>query len=207
MYNDKKIYVIRCLAIVILWIIGGVWVFGCAEKKVPETSLETVLLDSIVVKEYQGKKLSILCTTGADSSKSAELIEVDNYSLDLNGLVASAQACTYNEVLMFPHYRKVVTIESGEWTETIDFEGVMVSELVGKAGPLSEAKSIVFRARDGYEAIFPLEYILENRIILAYKANGKCLSPEGGYPFILVSERQKGQEWVKWVTEIEVIGY
>jgi len=49
-----------------------------------------------------------------------------------------------------------------------------------------------------------LDYIVNNDIILGYKINGVTLTPETGYPFILVAEDKWGYKWAKWITKIEI---
>ncbi len=194
------------VVLLVLSISGWICLFGCSEKKVSDVSSDPMVLDSVEVKGYQGKKLSILCTSREDGTKAPELIDTVSYTLSIMGMVASVQAYTYEEVLNYRHYRKFITLKSETWTERIDCEGVLVSELVGRAGPLPEARGIIFRAQDGYEMSFTLDYILKNKVIIAYKLNSNLLTPEGGYPFILISETQHGEDWVKWITEIELVG-
>jgi DMSO/TMAO reductase YedYZ molybdopterin-dependent catalytic subunit len=119
-------------------------------------------------------------------------------------MVAEEREYTYDEVLKFKRCKKVVTLQSDSWEDTVELEGVLVSELIGGTGVLPEAEGISFRASDGYEALFSLNHLSENQIILVYGINGESLTPEGGYPFILAAETVRGQDWVKWVTEIEV---
>ena len=50
----------------------------------------------------------------------------------------------------------------------------------------------------------PLDYIIDNDIIIAYKMNDIALPPERGFPFELVAEDKWGYKWIKWVTKIEL---
>ena len=63
---------------------------------------------------------------------------------------------------------------------------------------------MIFRASDGYSTALPLDYIVQNDIILAYKMNGVPLLPQTGWPFMLVAQSQYGYKWIKWITSIEV---
>ena len=69
---------------------------------------------------------------------------------------------------------------------------------------MSTAKIIIFHAYDGYTTSFPINYILDNNILLAYKANEIILPPNRGFPFTLVAESKWGYKWIKWVTKIEI---
>ena len=71
--------------------------------------------------------------------------------------------------------------------------GILVKDLIGKDNIISTAKIIIFHAYDGYTTSFTINYILDNNILLAYKANEIILPPNRGFPFTLVAES-------KWVT-------
>jgi DMSO/TMAO reductase YedYZ molybdopterin-dependent catalytic subunit len=79
-----------------------------------------------------------------------------------------------------------------------------VGDLLEKAMPTSEAKVVIFHAYDGYTTSFPIEYIMNNNILMAYKMNDVNIPPERGYPFELVAESKWGYKWIKWITEIEL---
>ena len=63
---------------------------------------------------------------------------------------------------------------------------------------------MIFYAYDGYSTSMPLDYIIENDIMLAHKMNSVTLPTERGFPFQLVAEEKWGYKWVKWVTKIEL---
>ncbi len=86
----------------------------------------------------------------------------------------------------------------------IVWEGVLVRDLLEKAKPLPGAKIIIFHAQDGYTTSLPLDYIMNNDIIMAYKMNEVTLPAERGFPFQLVAESKWGYKWIKWITEIEL---
>jgi len=178
---------------------------GCAKKAVPETIVDPVMLDSVVVANYEGKKLASVCAESDREGKIAEQIDIDEYRLGIFGSVASPQVHTCEEMLRLPHYQKSITLESVEgWAETIVFEGVLVSDVIGNAGPLPEAHQAVFRSQDGFEASCPIDSLLRKKILLGFAKDGAPLTPEGGYPFLLVAESIHGPDWVKWVTEMEL---
>ena len=102
-------------------------------------------------------------------------------------------------------YKKVVTLDCVEgWSVTILWEGVLVRDLLAQAKPLPEAKVIIFHAYDGYTTSLPIDYIMNNDIIMAYQMNEVTLPPERGFPFQLVAESKWGYKWIKWITEIEL---
>jgi len=81
---------------------------------------------------------------------------------------------------------------------------MLVRELIAESSPLPSTKVVIFHAYDGYTTSFPLNYIMGNDIMMAYKMNEFALPPERGYPFQLVAESKWGYKWIRWITEIEL---
>jgi len=84
------------------------------------------------------------------------------------------------------------------------WEGILVKDLLETADVSENAKTVIFHAYDGYTTSFPVEYIVDNNITLAYKLNNVTLPQERGFPFQLVAKSKWGYKWIKWVTEIEL---
>ncbi len=163
-------------------------------------------LGPVEVREYQGEDLSSINDFRENSIKGPQHVDIEDYQLQITGLVESPQSYSYDEVLnTFTGYKKVVTLHCVEgWDVTILWEGVLVEELLAAAGPLPEAKIAIFHAYDGYTSSLFLDYITEHDILMAYKMNEVTLPPERGFPFTLVAESKWGYKWVKWITEIEL---
>jgi DMSO/TMAO reductase YedYZ molybdopterin-dependent catalytic subunit len=49
-----------------------------------------------------------------------------------------------------------------------------------------------------------MSYIIQNNIMIAFKMNNVTLTPDIGWPFMLVAQNQSGYKWIKWITEIDV---
>jgi len=84
------------------------------------------------------------------------------------------------------------------------WKGVLLQDIMGKAGIQSGANTVIFHSVDGYTTSLPLETIISGQLILAYGANGLTLPVEMGYPFIFVAENKQGYKWARWVSEIEL---
>ena len=114
-------------------------------------------------------------------------------------------AYTFDDVVNHQEYQKVVTIYCVEgWNATILWEGILVKDLLNDAGVAPGAQVVIFFASDGYSTSLPLDYIVQNNIMIAYKMNGVPLLPETGWPFMLIAQSQYGYKWIKWITQIEV---
>jgi DMSO/TMAO reductase YedYZ molybdopterin-dependent catalytic subunit len=191
----KKIYLIVVLFVVVLGI------FLALEN----IQNRTITLDTAEVRQYQGEDLSSVNDFRENSIKGPQYVDINSYRLQITGLVQRPVNYTYEEAKNFTTYRKVVKLDCVEgWSVNILWEGVLVSDLIREAGPLPQANTIIFHAVDGYTTSFPLDYVKNNQIILAYKMNNATIPPERGYPFQLVAESKWGYKWIKWVDEIEL---
>ena len=173
----------------------------------PVTALdETKELEAVEIREYQGESLSSVNDFRENSIKGPQHIDIEDYRLNITGLVDNPQTYTYDEVVSKNQlYKKVVTLDCVEgWSATILWEGPLVRDLLEEAGLQADAKIIIFHAQDGYTTSMPIEYITDNDIIMAYKMNDIALPAERGFPFQLVAESKWGYKWIKWITEIEL---
>ncbi len=184
-------------AATILLVLAVILVSGCVQ--------EPIHLNGTEIREYQGEFLSSVNDFRENSIKGPQEVSLDGYTLGIFGLVEEPRNLTYEEVLGMQAYEKVVTLHCVEgWSVTILWEGVLVEDLLDEAGVLDEADTVIFHAYDGYTTSLPLEYVIENEIIIAYKMNGVTLPPERGFPFQLVAEDKLGYKWIKWITGIEL---
>lgn len=163
-------------------------------------------LSAVEVRSYEGEELSSVNAFRENSIRGPQQVDIANYRLTVGGLVKTPRVYTYDEVLgHYPHYSKVVTLNCVEgWDATILWEGVLVKDIVSDAGADPRATTIIFTARDGYTTSFPLAYVTENEILMAYKMNNVTLPVERGYPFQLVAEDKWGYKWIKWIEKIEL---
>jgi DMSO/TMAO reductase YedYZ molybdopterin-dependent catalytic subunit len=163
-------------------------------------------LGSVEIGEYEGEKLSSIDDFRENSIIGPQVVDRETYRLTVDGLVESPAQYSYDEVINgYQGYKKVVTLDCVEgWSVNILWEGVLVRDLLEQSGVLPEAKVIIFHANDGYTTSFPVEYVLDNDILMAYKINGITLPTERGFPFQLVAESKWGYKWIKWIDGIEL---
>lgn len=191
--NSKKLLLI--VIILILIVVGS---FFIKPSNIQQ-------LKNVEVKQYQGQNLSSISDFRENSIKGPQFIDIKNYKLSVVGLVDKNLSLNYDQVLNHNKYSKVVTLNCVEgWSVKILWEGVLLKDLLNEAGIKQGSNTIIFYSQDGYSSSLPLDYIVNNNIILAYKMNGVNIPPERGFPFMLVAEDKWGYKWVKWITKIEV---
>jgi len=193
---DRKILIILVVVII------AALLFVAVEYQ-KESS--TVKLSGVEVKDYHGQKLSSVNDFRENSIKGPQYINISNYQLEITGLVQNPRNYTYDEVLNHTAYEKVVSLDCVEgWDVTILWQGILISDLLKEAKPLPTGTTVIFYANDNYTTSFPIEYLYDKQILLAYKMNNVTIPPERGYPFMVVAESKWGYKWIKWVTKIEI---
>ena len=158
------------------------------------------------IREYEGQDLSSIGDFRENSIKGPQQVNESTYHLTITGLVNETLEYTYSDVINgFQKYQKIVTLNCVEgWSVKILWEGFLLKDLLNEDGINPDAVVVIFYAYDGYSTALPLDYILNNDILIAYKMNGLTLPPERGFPFQLVAESRLGYKWIKWITQIEL---
>jgi DMSO/TMAO reductase YedYZ molybdopterin-dependent catalytic subunit len=193
-------------AITLVAAVGAVVLLATSSE--PVERLHPTLEDAAAaqVLEHDGQALSSILDSREKSISGPRYIDPAGYSLSIVGLVRSDTTLSYEQVIADHEiHQRVATLDCEEgWGVTLLWEGVLVRDLLDRAGVLPEAKIVIFRSVDGYSTSLFLDYLYDNDIILAHKVNGVPLPPELGYPFQVVAEGKWGYKWSKWVHEIEV---
>lgn len=165
-----------------------------------------IQLNASEVRQYQGQNLSSLADFQETSIKGTQYVNESTYRLNVTGLVDHPGSYTYDQVIDdHQGYSKVVRLDCVEgWSANILWQGVLVKDLLNEAGVQKDATTVIFHAYDGYTTSFPISYLEDNDIIMAYKMNNVTLPAQAGFPFILVAESKWGYKWIMWIDEIEV---
>jgi DMSO/TMAO reductase YedYZ molybdopterin-dependent catalytic subunit len=191
----KDIFFAVAVLLLIVLIIVGIYWQTTARMLYPEE-----------IREYEGQNLSSIGDFRENSIKGPQHINESTYRLTITGLVNKTVEYSYNEVISgFQKYQKVTTLHCVEgWSVKILWEGFLLKDLLNQTEINPNATVAIFHAYDGYTTSLPLDYILDNDILIAYKMNGLTLPPERGFPFQLVAESKYGYKWIKWLTTIEL---
>lgn len=186
---------------VIAFAVAGLFLLFQANK--PQSPKK---LAPVEVREYEGKNLSSVEDFRENSIKGPQYVDRKDYKLKISGLSSGEKFLAYDEILeKNQSYKKVVTLDCVEgWSVSILWEGILAKDLIAKNEIPGDANTVILRAADGYSTSFPVDYIMDKDILLAYKMNGTELPPERGFPFQLVAEEKWGYKWIKWITEIEL---
>jgi DMSO/TMAO reductase YedYZ molybdopterin-dependent catalytic subunit len=181
---------------------------GPPQNQPPPSAIasDTVALDGVEVREYQGARLDSVDDFRENSIAGPQDVDIETYRLAVTGLVELPASYAYSEVTSgFPSYEKVVQLDCVEgWSARVLWHGVLVRDLLDASRVKPEAKTVIFKAVDGFSTSFPVSYFDDRDILLAFRMNGAPLLPERGFPFQLVAEDKWGYKWCRWVEEVEL---
>ena len=128
----------------------------------------------------------------------------EKYRLNVRGAVNQYFSLKWAEVLELPrveveaHFHCVT-----KWSkERLIWEGVPMRHIVERAAPEEGVVQAMVRGLEGYTTNVPLEYLLLEDTLLAYKLNGEPLPPEHGAPLRLVVPQLYAWKSAKYVTSI-----
>jgi DMSO/TMAO reductase YedYZ molybdopterin-dependent catalytic subunit len=133
-------------------------------------------------------------------------VNVFNWRLDVEGdKVGKPISLSYRKLENMEMVKKeVVLVCPGVFTDTAEWEGVPLLNILEMAQVEDDYKKVYIHGLDGYRSVLDKEAIDHHLIFLALKVNGVTLPKEHGYPVRLVAEDISGGKWVKWIDSIEV---
>lgn len=89
------------------------------------------------------------------------------------------------------------------WYSEQTWRGVPVGQILDRTVAGSDAKFVIFRSITGYAWPIPLDEARNG--LLATHVAGAPLSHGHGFPLRVVLPGRRGLQWVKWLSEIEVV--
>jgi len=212
--SGKLAFIISAITVIAL--------FGCAVS--PVTEAPPMPHSNMVVPDNTGDKYDLSYLKDSDpalvdnsnlpitpvdrlalTGKPPKNVDIDAYRLTVSGLVTNTLDLTYQELTSMPSTTRVVLlicheahVNNARWT------GVPVSLLLEKAGILDGAHEATFIAMDRYSRTLPLDVLKKEGTFVAYKVNDVTLPLQHGYPLRLVVKGMYGENWVKWLRQIDI---
>ena len=205
---------LAALLAAITLVMGLVMLLGLVptETKAVSSTVSTQELTSshlpeVEAVEYQGVNLTPQSGQGNNAIKGTQKLDRDTYRLRVTGLVGQELNMSYDQMLGLPAYSEVAYMPCVEgWGFYAKWTGFRVTDLLNISGLRSGASYVLFSSADDYSTTLPLDYLRQNRILLAYGLNDLTLPPDRGFPLQLVAKNKYGYKWAKWITSIEVTG-
>lgn len=140
--------------------------------------------------------------------------DLKTWDFVVEGLVENPVKLTYEKFLKLPKTVSVSDFHCVTGWSKLDnrWEGVAFKTISDLAKPLKEAKYVTVVAEGDYTTSLPLEDLLNNDVLLAYRLDAKPLEPEHGGPLRLIVPKKYAYKSAKWVrklrfTQEQELGY
>jgi DMSO/TMAO reductase YedYZ molybdopterin-dependent catalytic subunit len=134
-------------------------------------------------------------------------IDINNYKVGIAGLIDGPVEFSYREIAEMKSVNVQFDIHCVDgWSYLgATFTGIYPKELFKNLRILGGGRFVMVKSIDGYSTDLPLDFILSENVLLAYKMDGRDLEMENGYPLRIVVDGKYAYKDAKWVVEFEVI--
>jgi DMSO/TMAO reductase YedYZ molybdopterin-dependent catalytic subunit len=148
-----------------------------------------------------------------DTALSVPQLRAEDWTLRVHGLVERELNLTFADIMAMDLVTRTITMTcvsnevGGPYVSTASFTGVLLRDLLARAGVKPEADQVLSSSVDGYSAGSPVSSALDPRrdAMLAVGMNGQALPPEHGFPARLVVPGIYGYaSATKWLKDIEL---
>ena len=132
-------------------------------------------------------------------------VDLSRWRFRIFGLVEEPVELTYDQIMALPKTEVTRDIHCVTTWSRLDntFEGIPFRDLLALVKPLPEARFVLVHAEYGFTTNLPLEDLDRDDVLLAYKHNGKELTPDHGWPLRLVVPHLYFWKSAKWVRGFE----
>ncbi len=212
----------RRLLVGIAWGLGAVALGGgAAWRLLHPLSTQTVVADSPIQLTPDGRFDAISGLSPLVTSPQAHYV-VD---IDLDEPIVSDQgwhlllhgAVRHPLTLTFEDLRDMFTVErlinmscisntvGGPLVGNALWTGVSLANLLDRAVPSPDARTLMAQGADGYYDTIPLEVARQPDVLVAFGMDGQLLSRQHGFPARLLLPGRYGFKSVKWLQELVVL--
>ncbi|MGQ9572760.1 MAG: sulfite oxidase-like oxidoreductase [Dehalococcoidia bacterium] len=128
-------------------------------------------------------------------------IDLNEWSLRVWGEVEEELTLNWQEFMALPKTTVTTDAHCVEGWSIADntWEGVAFLEVMKRVRPKPEARYVMVHCYGGYSTNIPLENLLDDSVLFAYKRNGQELAAEHGWPLRLVVPKLYFWKSAKWV--------
>ncbi|HUJ22124.1 MAG TPA: sulfite oxidase [Bryobacteraceae bacterium] len=156
-------------------------------------------------------------------------VDPAQWRLRIEGEVATPMTLSLADLRQFPRAELVSVLECAgngrgfyqpavaglQWTHgavgNARWSGIRLADVLKKAGPNASAKEVLLNGADvplgtmpDFVRTIPLEKAVHRDTLLAFEMNGEPLNASHGFPLRVVAPGWAGDNWVKWLTNVEV---
>jgi DMSO/TMAO reductase YedYZ molybdopterin-dependent catalytic subunit len=131
----------------------------------------------------------------------------EHWTFHIFGLVEQPWQCGCDDFMALPRVQVHADMHCVTRWSKLDmvWEGVATRELAGKVSIKPEAKFVMVHCEYGFTTNLPLADFLDEDCVFAWKADGRDLEPDHGWPLRLVVPKLYAWKSAKWVRGIELM--
>src|SRR5260370_20710083 len=143
------------------------------------------------------------------SSHGEPAVDVNKWSLTIDGLVTHPLHFDYDDIRKLPKYETTLTLEcisneiAGGLIDTANWRGTLLRPLLERAGPKANAKYAILYAAEGYTTGHTAERLSRDANFLAYDMDGQPLTRIHGFPLRLLLPGIYVMKTPTWLTPVE----
>ena len=132
-------------------------------------------------------------------------IDPATWSLSVFGEVEREMSWTWDEFRQIPTVEVRTDIHCVTGWSKFDtvWEGPRLRDFIELFGLTPDARYVIAHAAHGFTTNVPLEDMLDDDVILAWKYNGELLEPEHGFPVRTVVPQRYFWKSAKWLLKLE----
>ena len=199
----------RCLLVLIaMAICAGCALAAGADEAVREGHRASCVLPQLVMPPTPAKipgYTELDPTTGLHVTGTLQQIDIVGYRLEVTGKVSKPLSLTYDELRCMPRTEaRPPLVCPGFFEDTATWAGTPLTFVLQLAKVQRDATGVRFIGADHYSASISLEAAGSGKNFLAYEWAGKALPRLHGFPLRAIFPGSEGNQWVKWLTRIEV---
>jgi Oxidoreductase molybdopterin binding domain len=180
--------------------LGAVGVLGVATSSAAETLLGRG-------RRFTGSRLLPPGTTPPATTFIADVapaIDPAAWRLRIHGLVETPSLLDLASLTRLGERETIAVLDcTSGWAVETAWRGIGLMDVFRTSRPSAAARGIVVRSATGWAAAFDLGEVPQ--LLLATGVAGAPLPTVNGAPCRLVAPDHRGLDWVKWVTELEVV--
>ncbi len=147
-----------------------------------------------------------------DTALTVPQVNPAQWSLEIGGMVDAPYRLSYADLLALPMVEADITLScvsneiGGDLVGNARWQGVLLRDVLARAGVQSGAEQVVGESVDGFTAGFPVRYALDGRpAMIAVAMNGEPLPVAHGFPARLVVPGLYGYvSATKWLSRIDL---
>jgi DMSO/TMAO reductase YedYZ molybdopterin-dependent catalytic subunit len=127
------------------------------------------------------------------------------WDLRVFGEVEEEKRWTWTEFQQLPTVQVKVDIHCVTGWSKFDtvWEGPLFRDFIKLFGVKSTAKYVIAHAEHGFTTNLPLDVMLEDNVLLAWKYNGQYLEPDHGFPLRTFVPQRYFWKSAKWLRKLE----